>query len=106
MSSEISVEELLRRREAGKPFVLLDVREADEVAIVRIADSTWIPMREIPQRIGELDPSVPVAVICHHGGRSERVAAFLAGRGFAEVLNVDGGIDAYAERVERSLARY
>jgi rhodanese-related sulfurtransferase len=106
MIGEISVDELRRWREVGKRFVLLDVREPDEVAIVRVADSTWIPMREIPQRIGELDPLVPVAVICHHGGRSERVAAFLAARGFAEAVNVDGGIDAYAQRIEPSLARY
>ncbi len=106
MIGEITVEDLRRWREEGKTFVLLDVREPDEVAIVRVTDSTWIPMREIPQRIGELDPSIPVAVICHHGGRSERVAAFLAARGFAQAVNVEGGIDAYAERIERSLVRY
>jgi rhodanese-related sulfurtransferase len=106
MIEEITVEELRRWRDEGKTFVLLDVREPEEIAIVRLADSTWIPMREIPQRIGELDPSIPVAVICHHGGRSERVAAFLAARGFVQAVNVEGGIDAYAARIERSLARY
>lgn len=106
MIEEISVDELQRWRTEGKQFVLLDVREPDEVAIARVADSIWIPMREIPQRIGELDPVVPVAVMCHHGGRSERVAAFLTARGFAQVVNVDGGIDAYAERIEPSLPRY
>ena len=106
MIDEISVEDLRRWRDEGKTFVLLDVREPEEVAIVRLADSTWIPMREIPQRIGELDPAVPVAVMCHHGGRSERVAAFLTARGFAQAVNVEGGINAYAERIEPSLARY
>jgi rhodanese-related sulfurtransferase len=106
MIGEISVDELRDWRESGKTFVLLDVREPDEVAIVHIEASTWIPMHEIPQRISELDPAVPVAVICHYGGRSESVAAFLAARGFAEVVNVEGGIDAYAERVEPTLARY
>jgi rhodanese-related sulfurtransferase len=106
MIEEITVEELRRWRDEGKTFVLLDVREPEEIAIVRLADSTWIPMREIPQRIGELDPSIPVAVICHHGGRSERVAAFLTARGFVQAVNVEGGIDAYAARIERSLARY
>ncbi|MGB6987100.1 MAG: rhodanese-like domain-containing protein [Candidatus Aquilonibacter sp.] len=106
MIDEIAVEELRRWRDEGKTFVLLDVREPEEVAIVRVADSTWIPMREIPQRIGELDPAIPIAVICHHGGRSEQVAAFLAARGFAQAVNVGGGIDAYAERIEPLLARY
>jgi rhodanese-related sulfurtransferase len=106
MMQDITVDELVRWRDARKSFVLLDVREPDEVAIARIEGSTWIPMREIPQRLGELNPAVPVAVLCHYGGRSERVAAFLAARGFAEVVSVDGGIDAYAERIEPSLARY
>ncbi|HTU71226.1 MAG TPA: rhodanese-like domain-containing protein [Candidatus Baltobacteraceae bacterium] len=106
MIGEISVDELARWRREGKAFVLLDVREPDEIAIARIADSVWIPMREIPARIRELDPAVPVAVYCHHGGRSERVAAFLAAQGFSDVVNVDGGIDAYAERIEPALARY
>lgn len=106
MIEEITVEEVRRWRDEGKTFVLLDVREPEEVAIVTLADSTWIPMREIPQRIGELDPSIPVAVICHHGGRSERVAAFLTARGFVQAVNIEGGIDAYAARIEPSLARY
>ena len=103
---EITVEELARRHAENPSLVLLDVREPVELATVKVDWATWIPMAEIPRRIGELDPSVPVAVMCHHGGRSERVAAFLAARGFAHVVNVDGGIDAYAERIEPSLARY
>ena len=103
---DISVEELARRRSEGEHFVLLDVRESDELATVKLAWATWIPMREIPARVGELDPETPVAVMCHHGGRSERVAAFLSARGFADVVNVEGGIDAYAARIEPGLARY
>jgi len=104
--AEITVYDLAKWRENGKNFVLLDVRDPDEVATVRVEGSVWIPMREIPQRIGELDPGVPIAVMCHHGGRSERVAEFLASRGFAGVVNVAGGIDAYAAHIEPALARY
>jgi rhodanese-related sulfurtransferase len=103
---EITVEELARWQRAGEPFVLLDVRDADEVATVQIEGSLWIPMHEIVQRQSELDPASRIAVICHHGGRSERVAAFLSSRGFAQVFNVEGGIDTYAQRIEPSLARY
>jgi rhodanese-related sulfurtransferase len=103
---DISVEELARRRTEGEHFVLLDVREPDELATVKIEWAQWIPMREIPARVNELDAQTPVAVICHHGGRSERVAAFLTARGFADVVNVEGGIDAYAARIEPGLARY
>jgi rhodanese-related sulfurtransferase len=103
---EITVQDLDEWRKSGKSFVLLDVRDPDEVATVRLEGSVWIPMREIPQRIGELDPADAIAVMCHHGGRSERVAAFLASRGFTRVVNVAGGIDAYAVHIEPALARY
>lgn len=103
---EISVEDVARRLQSDPSFVLLDVREPDEIAIVKVEGARWIPMREIPQRLGELDRQAPIAVMCHHGGRSERVAAFLLSQGFADVANVDGGIDAYAKRVDPSLARY
>jgi len=103
---EITVHDLAEWRKSGKAFVLLDVRDPDEVATVRVDGSVWIPMREIPQRMGELDPDASIAVMCHHGGRSERVAEFLASRGFPDVVNVAGGIDAYAAHIEPSLARY
>ena len=106
MQGEISVEELERWRSEGRDFVLLDVREPDEVRAAAIADARWIPMREIPSRIAELPKDRAIAVLCHHGGRSERVAAFLAGHGFHDVVNVDGGIDAYALRVDRAVPRY
>jgi rhodanese-related sulfurtransferase len=103
---EISVEDVAKRLRDEPSFVLLDVREPDERATATVEGSRWIPMREIPQRISELDRQAPIAVICHHGGRSERVAAFLLAQGFTDVANVDGGIDAYALRVDPSLARY
>ncbi|HUN29808.1 MAG TPA: rhodanese-like domain-containing protein [Alphaproteobacteria bacterium] len=106
MIPEITVQDLASWRAQGKKFVLLDVREPDEVATARVDYSVWIPMRDIAQRLGELDPTVPTAVMCHHGGRSERVAGFLAARGFSQVVNVAGGIDAYAEHIEPDLARY
>jgi rhodanese-related sulfurtransferase len=56
--------------------------------------------------MGELDSGASIAVMCHHGGRSERVAEFLASRGFTGVVNVAGGIDAYAAHIEPALARY
>lgn len=103
---EISVEEVAKRLRDDPAFVLLDVREADELATVNVRGARWIPMREIPQRLSELDRNAPIAVMCHHGGRSERVAGFLIAQGFKDVANVDGGIDAYARRVDTSLARY
>lgn len=85
---------------------LLDVREADELEIARVADALWIPMSELAQRVRELDPAREVLVMCHHGLRSQRVAQWLSQSGFQAVLNVAGGIDAWAIEVDRGLPRY
>lgn len=103
---ELSVEELAQWLASGRDFVLLDVREPQEVAAARLPGAVHIPMRQVPQRAGELDPGREIAVICHHGGRSESIARFLQMRGFMRVYNVDGGIDAYALRVDSSIPRY
>ena len=103
---DVTVEELARWRREGKDFVLLDVREPHEVALASLPESTVIPMREIPSRLEELPSDKPIAVLCHHGGRSERVAQFLSARGFSEVANIDGGIDAYARLIDTSVPRY
>lgn len=93
----------------GQP-ILLDVREPFEVALARIAppgcQTVHIPMGVVPPRLNELDPRRPLACLCHHGGRSMQVAMFLKARGFEQVVNVQGGIDAWANEVDPSVARY
>ena len=71
--------------------VLLDVREAGELAEGRIAGSTHIPLGQLPARALELDRSRPVITVCRSGGRSSRAAQFLAGQGY-DVANLDGGM--------------
>jgi rhodanese-related sulfurtransferase len=85
---------------------LLDVREAWEYAICSLPASLHIPMNTVPARADELDASTETVVICHHGGRSAQVAAFLERRGFAHVHNLAGGVDAWARRVDHSMATY
>ncbi len=92
--------------QSGRPLVLLDVREPEEVALVRLPGSVHIPMGEIPGRLHELDPEAPIVVYCHHGIRSANVAAYLAQRDFTDVANLMGGIDAWAQTVDPSLLRY
>jgi len=106
MTPEISVRDLRAKRETGEPFVLLDVREPDELAVVSLPWAKAIPMGDVPQRLGELPPGAEIVVMCHHGGRSERVTRFLNANGFPQAVNLAGGIDAYAEEIEPELARY
>ena len=60
----------------------------------------------VPPRLSELDPETPIACLCHHGGRSMQVAQFLQNQGFSRVANIAGGIHAWADEVDNTIARY
>ena len=88
-----------------KPL-LLDVREPWEYNIVHLQDSRLLPMRQLPAELDSLDEEREIIVICHHGIRSLQVALFLDGRGFSNVVNLRGGLDAWARDTDTSLATY
>lgn len=75
--------------------VLLDVREDDEWQRGHVAGAQHIPMGDVPARMAEIDPDAELYVICHAGGRSLRVATYLARNGYTPI-NVDGGMLAWA----------
>jgi rhodanese-related sulfurtransferase len=87
-------------------LLLLDCREAEEVAAASIDGATHIPMGDVPARLQELDPETPVIVFCHHGIRSQSVAHFLRQQDFDEVLNMTGGIDAWSRKIDPDVPRY
>src|ERR671916_1707721 len=97
--------ELKERLDAGDRPELLDVREPREFELARIEGSKLIPMGELSERVSELDPAAETVVICHHGNRSAYVTRALTQAGFARVLNLEGGLDAYAD-VDGSVPRY
>ena len=82
----------LRHRDAVRPTVLLDVRERDEFAAVRVEGSLFIPMSQLAARLGEVPRDRPVLVICASGGRSATVTGELLAAGWTDVGNVAGGI--------------
>ena len=86
--------------------MLLDVREPWEVAICQISGSRAIPMSDLISRWPNLDPEMPTVVICHHGVRSLQVSHFLYRNGFPQVANLRGGVAAWADEVDPSMARY
>lgn len=103
---ELSPEELRHRLENGDPPLILDVREPEEVALAAFPGATHIPMGEIAAQAAKLDPERETVVVCHHGIRSAHVAIHLARNGFTRVLNLSGGIDAWARDVDPSMLRY
>ena len=87
-------------------IVLLDVREADELQVAAVEGAVHIPMAEIPARLNELDKNKTIVCMCHSGGRSAHVAAFLLDQGYEQVINLAGGIDGWSAEVDDSIPRY
>ncbi|WP_291271483.1 rhodanese-like domain-containing protein [Geothrix sp.] len=83
----------------------LDVREPWEYDLARIPGAVLIPLGELADRVGELDPTRPVAAYCHHGTRSLYALRFLQGAGFKDLAHLAGGIDAYS-RLDPTVPRY
>jgi rhodanese-related sulfurtransferase len=106
MIREISALELKSRRDRGENPVVVDVREDWELQLARIPDVVHVPMSQIPARLGEFQRDAEIIVMCHAGGRSMRVAHFLASQGFTDVANLSGGISAWTEAVDATVPRY
>ncbi|WP_027996322.1 rhodanese-like domain-containing protein [Simplicispira psychrophila] len=98
----------------GLAPLVLDVREPWELQTASIRapqgfetlETLAIPMGSIPDQLAMLDKARPIACLCHHGMRSQRVAAFLAHHGFAQVANITGGIDAWSRELDSSVPLY
>jgi rhodanese-related sulfurtransferase len=101
--------EWIERRCAGAGLVL-DVREPWELQAASVKadgfDLVTIPINSVTRRLAELDPDRPIACLCHHGARSQRVAMFLAQHGFNHVANIAGGIEAWSLEHDSSVPRY
>ncbi|MEL7157905.1 MAG: rhodanese-like domain-containing protein [Actinomycetota bacterium] len=80
----------------GDDGQLIDVREPDEVAEGTLPGARNIPLGELPARVAELDPGRTVVLLCRSGGRSTQAAEFLTASGFGDVVNLDGGMLAFA----------
>jgi rhodanese-related sulfurtransferase len=106
MVREISALELKTRRERGEKPLVIDVREDWEVQLASIPDVVHLPMNQVPARVAELSRDAETIVMCHAGGRSLRVAHFLANQGFTNVANLTGGISAWSEEVDATVPRY
>ncbi|MBI4385752.1 MAG: rhodanese-like domain-containing protein [Elusimicrobia bacterium] len=105
---EITVEELKQKLDRKEDIFLLDVREQFEYDIARLENARLIPLGQLPDRVSELEPfkDREIAVYCKAGGRSGRAVQLLRGRGFLGAVNVAGGIDAWSERIDPTVASY
>lgn len=111
---EISVQDLAQKCATDEAFVWLDVREPNEYALVSVADARihLLPLSRLAaERLDALPAAArtqdaPIVVMCHHGVRSAQVVAWLQQQGWTNVLNMAGGIDAWAKEVDATIGVY
>ena len=103
---EITPHELQLRLSRGDRLVLLDVRQEWETRHCCLDKAINIPLGQLGSRAGELDAGQEIVVYCHHGMRSLAAAGMLRKLGFTRILNLTGGIAAWASNIEPSMERY
>ncbi len=103
---EVTPVELQRELSAGRPVVLVDVRETPEWELVRLEGARLAPLSRLPGLANALDASADIVAYCHHGVRSMQAATFLRSVGFPRVRSLAGGIDRWALEVDREMVRY
>jgi molybdopterin/thiamine biosynthesis adenylyltransferase/rhodanese-related sulfurtransferase len=102
----VTPEDLKKSIERGAKIIILDVREPSEHKICQIPGSILIPLGSLMERAKEFSRNADIVVYCHTGLRSERAVSFLRGLGFTRVKNLEGGIKAWAERVDPAMPMY
>ena len=104
---EITPTDLKRRLDNGEDIQILDVREANEVAIGRIPNSVHIPLGQVLNRMSEIDENRETVVHCKMGGRSARAIDALQRSGFkGNLMNLKGGILAWSDDVDPTVPKY
>jgi rhodanese-related sulfurtransferase len=104
---EMPPAELKALLDAGEGVRLIDVREPEEYAVCRIEGAQLIPMRAVPENLGDLRNEAGLMVVyCHHGMRSRRVVDWLRAQGVENCRNLSGGIDLWSVAVDPAIARY
>ena len=103
MIKEITVKELKNKFDNNEDFMLLDVRNIQEVLFSKINGSIHIPMNEIMDRINELDSNKEIIIQCKSGKRSARVCEYLMTQNYKNVKNLIGGIIAWSDEIDNSI---
>jgi rhodanese-related sulfurtransferase len=94
---DITVDEYKELRDAGKDHILIDVRSESEHARVNMGGKS-IPLQSLPAHLDELDPDAEIIVQCRMGGASSMATQFLRERGYKNVRNLQGGIEAWMRK--------
>ncbi len=93
-------------KQANPKPLILDVREPWEYAICRLDGAELVPMRQLPAAVDQLERHRETIVVCHHGIRSFSVCRYLEQLGFTNLINLEGGVAAWARDVDPDMATY
>lgn len=102
---EVTVQELKAMKDKKEDFQLIDVREEYEYDICQIGGEL-IPMGEVAENIDKISKTKKVIIHCRSGKRSASVVQMLEQQGFTNLYNLKGGILAWADEIDQSLAKY
>ena len=106
LPKNITAEKLAEILQSDTKINILDVREYFEWDICHIKGASNIPMNLIDECINEVSKDIPTVVVCHHGVRSMNVIHYLEVKGYDKLINLEGGIHAWATQVDTEMATY
>ena len=103
---QVSVEELKQKWDRGEKPLLLDVREPHEYALADLPDAIKVPLQTLPRNLVRVPKDRDLVVYCRSGGRSANAVQFLRQMGYEKAVNLAGGINAWAERIDSTMRKY
>ena len=103
---QIDVVQLKQMWDRGEKPLLLDVREPHEYALADLPDAIKVPLQTLPRNLQRVPKDRDLVVYCRSGGRSANAVQFLRQMGYEKAVNLAGGINAWAERIDKTLRKY
>ncbi len=103
---QVTVEELKEMHNRGEEPVLLDVREPQEYALSDLPGSMKVPLGTLPNSLAKVPKDRDLVVYCRSGARSGNAVQFLRRMGYDKAVNLEGGVNAWAERVDPTMRKY
>ncbi len=104
---EVTPRQVKAMLDRDEDFVLLDCRTEGERATAKIGKTIFLPLHELPSKMGDLElfADEPIIIHCHHGRRSMQMAHVLRGQGY-NVKSMAGGIDLWSIDIDPTVPRY
>jgi len=103
---EIDPVELDRMRKEGAPHLVVDVREKWELDVCGLDKSLHVPLGDLPSRAGELPKDKPLIMLCRTGRRSLQAALWLRSQGYAQAINLRGGVHQWSDDIDPTMRKY